>query len=75
MLQKTTNAPEKNQSSPRRLACSCQGPVPWQVVERQEERLHPYLEGGPWVGDVSLVLFLCARALGYAALTFASDYR
>ena len=31
--------------------------------------MHPYLEGGPWVGDVSLVLFLCARALGYAAAT------
>ena len=25
--------------------------------------MHPYLEGGPWVGDVSLVLFLCAREM------------
>ena len=33
------------------------------MIERQEERLHPYLEGGPWVGDVSLVLFLCAREM------------
>ncbi len=30
MQQKTSNAPEKNLSSPRRLVGSCQVPVPWQ---------------------------------------------
>ena len=37
------------------------------MIERQEERLHPHLEGRPWRGDASLVPFLRAEALGYAA--------